>query len=183
MSKPSESQRVAIIPDVATMDWHHAREDFLNKNLKLGLNLETRGVIVESKGTPIAWCIWTHTFSDQLDEQGVPKGTLIALRFYVDETKSEAADAAYLMFKAIQIEAGTSHMAEANVWNPSKLILEAGIRAERDQVGNVDLSEVLIEREKDSIPSLLWYGDNKKEFDPQLQHGLDWLYNEKYCWC
>ena len=61
-------------------------------------------------------------------------------------------------------------LAKVDLWNPNPLV--RGLLA--DIAG--DAPHEWVERDVDSIPSLMWYGGEAEE-------DVEWVANEKYCWC
>ena len=94
-----------------------------------------------------------------------------------DETNS-AENAAKLdaVLREAQREAREWKMTEVQFWNPTSLVedlLERGAVAGK---GKVHLRKV--EREEESVASLMWYGEGEGTVDE-----LEWWGNEKYGWC
>jgi len=174
--------RVALIPDVETMQWHHAREEFAAQEM-LGRGVDVKGAIVDAGVGRRVWAIWTRTFAEN-----EANNTLHILRMVVegeeefgagvgseaDVGKQGAGDernikAVAAVLRAAQREAGRWPMQAVEVWNPSATVLAAARMVQPD-------AEVE-ERESESITSLMWYGDGSGENDE-----LDWVRNEKYAW-
>ena len=40
-----------------------------------------------------------------------------------------------------------------------------------------------VDREVDSIPSLMWYGDGEEREKVKEDEEIEWVANEKFCWC
>lgn len=175
--------RVALIPDADTMQWHHAREEFAAKEL-LGRAVDVKGAIVEAGEGKRVWAIWTRTFAEKAENS-----TLHILRMVVEgEKKFEAevgteeemgrmedleesnVSAAAAVLRAAQREAGRWPMHAVEVWNPSHTILAAARTIQPDAK--------FVERESQSITSLMWYGDVTGD-----DNGVEWVGNEKYGWC
>ncbi len=168
--------RVALIPDVHTMTWHHAREEFAAKEL-LSRAPDIKGAYVKTDSGDQVWCIWTRMFG--------PDNTLHILRFMIEgETlahsgeheplKPEHSDhgrvrAATAVLQAAQLEAGKWPMQHVEIWNPTPL----AILAARQTNPTIRV----IHREEESITSLRWHGD------PGEHTKVEWLLNEKYGWC
>ena len=174
---PSESKiRVALIPDVHTMTWHHAREEFAAKEL-LNREPDIKGAYVKTDSGDQVWCIWTRMFG--------PDNTLHILRFMIEgETVANSGEheplnlehpdhgrvrAATAVLQAAQLEAGKWPMKHVEIWNPTPLAVFAARQ--------IDPTVCIIHREQDSITSLRWHGD-LGEYTK-----VEWLLNEKYGWC
>lgn len=69
--------RVALIPDANTIQWHHAREEFLAQKL-LGRWPDIKGAIAERSAGERVWGIWTRTFSSE-------ENTLNILRLVIED--------------------------------------------------------------------------------------------------
>lgn len=179
-----EKPAVAIIPDLATITWHHAREEFVAKEL-FNRTSDVKGAMVSLESGLQAWCIWTCTWSGQGDKHG---NTLHILRLVVEEgdgstaydfspaseesvaslQSSPAVEAVTALFAAAQKHAAMWDMRTVQFWNPNSVALAAAKK--------LDESVVVQAREKDSICSLRWYGKGDGV-------GIDWVCNEKFAWC
>ena len=162
--------RVALIPDVETMQWHHAREEFAAMEL-LGRRTEVKGAIVDGGPGRRVWAIWTRMFAEE-----EWKNKLYILRMVVEgeENFHQAGDernvkAAATVLAAAQREAGMWPMHAVEVWNPSATILAAAKMIEPDAKHE--------ERESESVTSLMWYGGGSGEDEE-----VEWVGNEKYAW-
>ena len=163
--------RVALIPDSQTMNWHHAREEFLAKEL-LGRAPEVKGAIVKSANNRSVWCIWSRVFG-----QGKKGDTLYILRLFVEDedclsqepSSTQSVQAVASCLAAARIEASTWGMNEVEVWNPSSTAL-AGARL-------LDASTKVVHRDQESIACLNWYGDHIGT------QNVQWVANEKFGWC
>ncbi|KAL8692597.1 MAG: hypothetical protein Q9218_002413 [Villophora microphyllina] len=180
---PASDTRVALIPDVVTMQWHHAREEFLAQEL-LGRRPLTKGALAATADGKRVWCIWTRTFGSSEDEN-----VLHILRLVVEGENScdrqgvnapgegyrNVSDQALVaavasILEAAQLEASDWGMASVQFWNPSTLSVWAAKYLN-------PLTEI-IQRDDESLTSLRWHkgssSDNTK---------VDWISNEKYGWC
>lgn len=175
--------RTALIPDVSTMQWHHAREEFVAQEL-LGRNPQVKGAYTQSAGGSRVWCIWSRFYGNKSDGN-----TLYILRLAIedesllastssdargDHTSSVSSDdekvaAVALLLQAAQLEAGKWEMKDVQVWNPTPLVVLAAQK--------IEPSAHVVHRDEDSISSLRWHagvGDHTK---------VEWIANEKYGWC
>ncbi|MCJ1282919.1 hypothetical protein MMC26_002245 [Xylographa opegraphella] len=156
--------RVAFVPDVETVGWHHAREEFAAEEM-LGRRPEVKGAVVETAEGRV-WAVWTRTFG--ASEEG---NLLHVLRMVVEgalEEKEEgtwSVEAAAEVLRAAQREAGRWAMKTVEVWNPEGVV----VLAARSIVGEVEV----VDRDEESITSLMWYGEGE----------VEWVGNEKYGWC
>ena len=84
IGRPAQSEpkiQVALIPDVKTMKWHHAREEFAAKEM-LARVPDIKGVYTKTEAGDQVWCIWTCTFSS--NEAG---NILHILRFVIESER------------------------------------------------------------------------------------------------
>ena len=82
----SPKSAVALVPDLATMSWHHAREEFVAAEL-VGRTPDIKGAMVTDVTGVQAWCIWTRVWSSPGDEHG---NTLHILRLVVEGNDESA---------------------------------------------------------------------------------------------
>lgn len=176
-SKPS----VALVPDVHTLNWHHAREEFIADEL-YSRTADIKGAIVGTEPGRRAWCIWARVWTNPNEEAA---NTLHILRLVAEdeafsdfepasgEVPSDANSAAVVgqvaaLLAAAQAEAEKWHMEHVEVWNPANVTLAAARM--------LDASSEVVHRESASIASLRWYGEGDGT-------NLSWVCNEKYGWC
>lgn len=181
-AKPSEI-RVALVPDVNTLQWHHAREEFVANEL-LGKWPQVKGAMVKCGEGQRVWCVWTRTFGS-----GQDGNTLNILRLVIEgevegrENPSQAtADArldepdyrqvlaAARVIRSACLEAAKWTMNDVQLWNPTRLTVMAAKQ--------IEPSAKVIERAEESIASLRWHGPKS-----DLETEVKWLGNEKYGWC
>lgn len=172
---------VALLPNVATLAWHHAREEFIAKEL-YNRNPETKGALVEIAPGRRAWCVWTRVWTNPDDDDA---NTLHILRLAIEGDAAQdfapasedgvvnvqgspVVDAIAALFAAAQREAAEWEMEAVEFWNPTSVVLAAARK--------IDAHSKVHEREKASICSLRWYGEGDGE-------DLQWVCNEKYGWC
>ena len=172
-STPRQRMRMMLVPDLDHMLWHHRKEEFACERL-FGKQPQVKGAIAGRPGNRI-WAIWTHRFYGD-PESASSDNTLYILRLVIE---NQAVDAAQIELQAVQLkavlqvaqaEAAEWKLRSVKLWDPSplarKLIERTGIAHQR------------VEREHESIASLLWYGDGSGNEDM-----LEWVGNEKYAWC
>ncbi|KAJ8121136.1 hypothetical protein ONZ43_g2337 [Nemania bipapillata] len=63
------------------------------------------------------------------------------------------------------------HCGAVHLWNPTLDV--------RGLIARCGLAHKFVDREVDSIPSMMWYGPEKAAG----KNAVDWIANEKYCWC
>ncbi|KAF9696064.1 hypothetical protein EKO04_006076 [Ascochyta lentis] len=178
-SRPQGSKTaVALVPDVETVQWHHAREEFVGQEVH-GKVPKIKGAIVGDEVGKRVWCYWTRVWYNE-DVSIVKGNTMHILRLVVEDDALGSEDAqeggghgaaiAALLAMA-QREAEEWKTEHVEVWSPSAAAL-AGAQI-------LDKSARVIERDSESIASLLWYPEHEGRAADQL----DWISNEKYSWC
>ena len=153
------------------MDWHHAREEFLAKEM-LGRVPEVKGALVELDNQKAVWCIWSRVFALEKKDN-----TFYILRLVVEDEDDvgqrslglEKVHAVAACLAAAQNEATGWNMHNVHIWNPSPII-QAAARL-------LDSSAEIIHREQESIACLNWRGEKGGP-----QH-VEWVANEKFGWC
>ncbi|KAL8707582.1 MAG: hypothetical protein Q9220_007423 [cf. Caloplaca sp. 1 TL-2023] len=186
MSRPASHDRgirVALVADIATMQWHHAREEFLAQEL-FGRRPMSKGAMARTPDGRRAWCIWTRTFGSSKEEMVlnilrlVVEGEVtfgrqpldISLPGNTGKPDQAMVQAIAAILRAAQHEAADWAMSSVQFWNPSPLSV-SGARL-------INPSVVLTDRDDESIASLRWHGDA-----PSKDTKIDWVSNEKYAWC
>ncbi|KAH7095874.1 hypothetical protein FB567DRAFT_42359 [Paraphoma chrysanthemicola] len=171
---------VALLPDIDTIRWHHAREEFVGTELR-GDRPKVKGAIVGSEKGKRVWCIWTRMWSAErkdntfhllrlVIENGGWEDTAISHPNGQSEDHShDAAIAAIMVFA--QREAQDWGMAQVQIWNPSSVTVRAAQR--------LDPKARVIDRDEESIASLQWF----PEHNGPMADEIDWVANEKYAWC
>jgi len=167
-SLKSAGAKVAVNPDFEHFTWHWAREEFYAERL------------CPEKGAPVikgvghngagVYCAWNRNFGETPEEN-----TLFILRWVYDEPTTPAQmettiEAMAAILRRAQREAHEWGMARVEFWNPAPLMQKA--------VSLLDPTAEVIHREKSSIASLRWIGDEQG-----LGDDVEWLWNEKYAWC
>jgi hypothetical protein len=168
-SRPRGSKiAVALVPDIDTIRWHHAREEFVGEEL-FGKIPKVKGAIVGSEKGKRIWCYWTRMYYNAREAKG---NTLHILRLVIeDEQQTDVADAIAALMSLARKEAEEWKMAEVEAWNPSKATVAAARKL-------YPAAEV-IDRDRESIASLRWY----PEHEGGVADAIDWVGNEKYGWC
>lgn len=176
---------VCIIPDYENMGWHHVREDFICGKI-FGKQPKIKGALIGEPGHRM-WAIWTRSYYGPL--VAASGNTLHILRLVIEDDVSDSNcsnNSEGLAYKRSQLEAQAQKLkaileiaqAEAaewsllhvELWNPTPLV--------QDLIEKTNSKHSIVERETDSIPSLMWYGEGSEDVDK-----LEWVGNEKYGWC
>ncbi|KAL2176891.1 uncharacterized protein P884DRAFT_278130 [Thermothelomyces heterothallicus CBS 202.75] len=158
---------VAILPELDAMLWHLMREDFMTKSI-FGKTPTVRGAVTGKPGKRI-WAVWMRGYYGGLKKK--EGNVLHVLRVVVedpDQPDEELVGGFRSIVQIAQHEAAEWETQDVQIWNPTPklkgLVEKCGIESE------------FVVREKDSIASLRWYGD-----EPVSE--VDWVANEKYAWC
>ncbi|QIW99143.1 hypothetical protein AMS68_004661 [Peltaster fructicola] len=176
---PSSKTTVAILPDVRTMKWHHARSDFLAKEL-LDREIVNRGAKVVQPDGQEVWCVWQHIWSKaEADKdnklyilhlgiagEGEHDFSAASQQGSAKLKGSPTAKSYAALLAAAQAEAAAWSLNSVEMWNPTSVSLAAA------QLLDADVS--VQHRESSSITSLLWLGDGSQD--------IDWICNERYGW-
>lgn len=179
---------VVVVPDVETVSWHHAREDFVAQEFH-GSVPRVKGAILGDEVGKRVWCYWTRMWYNA-DPKASEGNTLHILRLVVEEygmfdweRPSSSEVEAEMKRKYAPVIAGLLHlaqkeakewrMAHVELWNPTPTVVEAARL--------LDPETKVVDRETESIASLRWYGE--KQGDRKVADYVDWLGNEKYSWC
>jgi GNAT superfamily N-acetyltransferase len=159
---------VALIPNHDTMQWHHMREDFVAGKI-FGKSPSIKGAIAGEPGSRI-WAIWTRAFYGPLKPDS--GNTLHILRLVIEDETDTKQNAAKLkaILEIAQAEAKEWQVGHVELWNPTEVVKKLV------QMTGSEHSEV--EREEESIASLMWYGEGSGNTDE-----IEWVGNEKYGWC
>lgn len=184
-SRPKGSNTaVALLPNIETIRWHHAREEFVGAEIR-GKAPKVKGAVVGSEKGKRVWCFWTRMWYNNNPAES--KGnTLHILRLVIedgswqDATTSRAngisvdhshdASVAALLAMA-QREAEEWKMDHIEIWNPTSATVSAAQR--------LHPSAEVVDRDEESIASLQWF----PEHDGPMAEKIDWVGNEKYGWC
>ncbi|KAI1656772.1 hypothetical protein F4813DRAFT_125281 [Daldinia decipiens] len=174
---------VAFAPDHDTLRWHLYRDDFIASILFKSTpsppqETFTRGALAGPEGHRV-WAVWSRNYygSSGAPADNVDKNTLYILRLVIEpesteagnETPSEDVGEAFgAVVQAALREASRWHLGKVDLWNPSPTV--------KKLIGSSRLQHRWVERDEDSIPSMMWYGDEDVR-------NVEWVANEKYCWC
>ena len=196
-ARPVDSNTaVALVPDVDTIRWHHARENYVGKELH-GKTPKVKGAIVGSEKGKRVWCYWTRMWynNDPKESKG---NTLHMLRLVIEDEglsswessgtnhisgsgkshqqngdgrSSYHKSAITSLLLMAQREAQEWSMAEVQAWNPTLVMVSAAQR--------LDPNTAVVNRDEESIASLKWHPLHKGP----VAESIDWVGNEKYGWC
>lgn len=167
-SKKSQNAQVAILPDFDHFVWHWAREEFFSQQVFSHRAPPT----IKGAGNDDArvYCAWNRNFGEKAEDS-----VLYILRWVYDQPTSPEQEQKLVhamadILRRAQHEAKEWGLSTVEFWNPEPLLQKA--------VKVLDPDAQVIHREKSSISSLRWTGD---------EHGLgqdvEWVLNEKYTWC
>ena len=166
--------RMVLVPDHNHMLWHHRKEEFVCNRL-FGKQPRVKGAIAGQPGNRV-WAIWTHRFYGD-PESATSENTLYILRLVIE---NQIADAPWIDLQAKQLKAILQiAQAEAAEWN-----LRSGVKLwdpsplAQKFIERTEIPHQRVEREHESIASLLWYGGGSGKEDV-----VEWVANEKYAWC
>jgi hypothetical protein len=184
-SRPKGSKTaIALLPDIDTIEWHHARENFVGMELH-GKTPKVKGAIVGTEKGKRVWCYWTRMWynSNPAEAKG---NTLHILRLVKEgggwegtatshvngEPVDHSHDAAIAALLVVaQREAEEWKMEHMEIWNPTSATASAARR--------LDSSAKVVDRDVESIASLQWF----PKHDGPMVEKIDWISNEKYAWC
>lgn len=159
---------VALIPNHDVMQWHHKREDFVSGKI-FGKSPTIKGAIAGEPGSRV-WAIWTRAFYGPLKPEA--GNTLHILRLVIEDETNVEANANKLkgILKIAQAEAKEWQLGHVELWNPTEVV--------KQMIKRTGLEHSEVEREEESIASLMWYGEGNGTSDD-----IEWVGNEKYGWC
>jgi hypothetical protein len=163
---------LAIIPDLQTIEWHHLRQTFMISKLFPNRATPTiNGAISHGPPGSRIWIIFSRVFYGPLaDEKAGNKFYVLRLVVEDERVSDENAEKLAAVLKVAQKEAGEWELKSVAVWNVSAVVKEL--------LGRTGMQWEVVEREEDSIASLMWYGEG--EGGPEE---VEWVANEKFAWC
>ncbi|KAF2661338.1 hypothetical protein K491DRAFT_701052 [Lophiostoma macrostomum CBS 122681] len=161
---------VSLIPDIETIKWHHAREDFVGKELH-GKAPKIKGAVVGREAGKRAWCYFNRMWYNGNPNEA--KGnTLHVLRLVVEEQCEASPTSAIAALLAVaQREAEEWKMEDVEIWNPSQTTVAAAQA--------IHAGAKVVDRDLESITSLKWFPPH----GGPVADEIDWISNEKYGWC
>ncbi|EFX05759.1 hypothetical protein CMQ_3828 [Grosmannia clavigera kw1407] len=171
----------ALLPGVDALHWHLVREKYMTQHI-LQRSPTVHGAIASTASTNNTqpghrlWVVWTRTYHG--GPEATAGNTLHILRVVLEDVDDDDAAPANLSarhadgFRAIialaRAEAARWHCGDVQLWNPTPAVKTLTQKA--------GLTPTLVDRETDSIASLMWYGEGPTE-------EVAWVANEKYAWC
>lgn len=178
--------RMMLVPDYDHMLWHHRKEEFVCDRL-FGKKPQFKGAITGQPGNRV-WVVWAHRFYG--DPESVSSGnTLYILRLVIEnqnvvstfssEGRESPDNAEQLrlhveqlkaILQAAQAEAAEWKLTHVTLWDPAPLVQEL--------IEQAGIQHCKVERQKESIACLLWYGKSSGMGDSP-----EWIGNEKFAWC
>lgn len=182
MAKPTSASvdvRVALVPDIATMRWHHAREEYLGETLHKRFPYH-KGALAKTPDGRRVWCTWTRTFGATQDENVLNILRLVieaedgvggpSIKPIVESDRDAMENAIAAILEQAQLEAFNWGMKRVELWNPSPSTISAAKK--------IDPAINVVDRIDESITSLRWHGK-------PLPAGtkIEWIANEKFGWC
>ena len=172
-SSSSRKTLMMLVPDLDHMLWHHRKEEFACDKL-FGRYPHVKGVMTGELNDRM-WVIWTHRYYGHPHSIS-SNNTLYILRVVIEnqgkdrEQREHQVEQMRAILRAAQHEAAEWELDCVKVWDPANLI--------QDIVERTGIQHRKVEREDESIASLLWFGEGSSKDDT-----VEWLGNEKYGWC
>jgi hypothetical protein len=163
---------LAIVPDLETMEWHHLRQQFMTSKLFPGRPAPTiNGAISAGPVGSRIWIIFSRVFYGPLtDDKAGNKFYVLRLVVEDERITEENAQKLDAVLRIAQKEAGEWSLKSVAIWNVSEVV--------KSLLAKTNLEYEYVDREEDSIPSLMWYGEGNGE-----PEDLEWVANEKFAWC
>ncbi|KAK1973695.1 hypothetical protein LZ30DRAFT_742750 [Colletotrichum cereale] len=166
LARPSDKTRVSLVPDLDAMLWHLMREDYMTKHI-FGKTPTVRGGVVGDPGARV-WAVWTRGYYGGLKRPD-DGNTMHVLRLAVEDDDATPdpvlQDAVDALLRLARAEAAEWSVNNVELWNPDPRV--------RALVESAGIPHDFVERETDSIASLMWYGEGD----------VEWVLNEKFGWC
>ena len=172
-SSSSRKTLMMLVPDLDHMLWHHRKEEFACNKL-FGKHPQVKGVMTGELNDRM-WVIWTHRYYGHPHAVSL-NNTLYILRIVIEnqnpdqEQREHQVEQMRAILWAAQHEAADWDLDCVKMWDPAHLI--------QDMVERTGIQHRRVEREEESIASLLWFGEGSGKDDT-----VEWLGSEKYGWC
>ncbi|KAL7793068.1 hypothetical protein V8C37DRAFT_379185 [Trichoderma ceciliae] len=162
--------RVAVIPDIDTLQWHFYRQAFIC-NTAFGRKPTVHGALYTSPshGSRV-WGLFerNHYGGPEKPE----KNMLSFLRFVIEDDAmpdDELSRAVVGIFRAAEREAREWSCSKVEIWNPLERVRKAVDDA-------AEFESTFVVREAKNLASLNWFGEGSTE-------DIDWVANERFEWC
>lgn len=172
-SSASSQIRMMIVPDLDHMLWHHRKEEFACDKI-FGKQPRFKGAVTGEPNDRI-WVIWTHRYYGHPHNNPLDN-TLYILRVVIEsqsadlEQREHQVEQMRAILWAAQDEAAEWQLRSVKLWDPGYLL--------QDIVERTSIQHRRVEREDESIASLMWFGEGSGK-----DNMVEWLGNEKYGWC
>ncbi|KAL7900239.1 hypothetical protein HDV63DRAFT_370674 [Trichoderma sp. SZMC 28014] len=162
--------RVAVLPDIDTLQWHFYRQAFIC-NTAYGRKPTVHGALYTSPSTGSR--VWGLFERNHYGGPNKPeKNVLSFLRFVVEDSDiidEELFEAVVGIFRAAEKEAKDWECSKVEIWNPldrvRKIVEDAA-----------EFESIFVVRDAKNLASLNWFGEGTAE-------DLDWVVNERFEWC
>ncbi|KAL7924320.1 hypothetical protein ACQKWADRAFT_286441 [Trichoderma austrokoningii] len=169
-SSDASKTRVAILPDIDTLQWHLYRQAFIC-DTAYGRKPAVHGALYASPSTGSR--VWGIFERNHYGGPNKPeKNVLSFLRFVVEDSNIsdlELSEAVVGIFRAAEKEARDWECSKVEIWNPlgrvRKIVEDAA-----------EFESIFVVRDAKNLASLNWFGDGAAE-------DLDWVVNERFEWC
>ncbi|TVY30198.1 Uncharacterized protein LHYA1_G000745 [Lachnellula hyalina] len=117
------------------------------------------------------WIVFSRVFYGPL-ANAKSGNTLYILRLVVEDERDTDENAQKLksVLQVAQAEAKEWEVSSVTAWNVSDVV--------KGLLKRTGLEHTFVDRENDSITSLMWYGEGRGDVD-----SIGWLGNEKFAWC
>lgn len=169
-SSDASKTRVAVLPDIQTLQWHLYRQAFIC-NAAYGRKPTVHGALYASPTTGSR--VWGLFERNHYGGPNKPeKNVLSFLRFVVEDSNisdQELSEAVVGIFRAAEREARDWECSKVEIWNPLGRV--------RKIVENAaEFESIFVVRDAKSLASLNWFGQGAAE-------DLDWVVNERFERC
>ncbi|EHK49796.1 uncharacterized protein TrAtP1_007634 [Trichoderma atroviride] len=169
-SSDASKTRVAVLPDIDTLQWHFYRQAFIC-NTAYGRKPTVHGALYTSPSTGSR--VWGLFERNHYGGPNKPeKNVLSFLRFVVEDGNiidKELSEAVVGIFRAAEKEAKDWECSKVEIWNPL-------VRVRKIVENATEFESIFVVRDAKNLASLNWFGEGNAE-------DLDWVVNERFEWC
>ncbi|TVY80945.1 Lysine acetyltransferase [Lachnellula suecica] len=173
-TKTTRKPSVAIIPDHLTMTWHHLREQFMcTKLFPTRAPPTIHGAISSGALGSRIWIIFSRVFYGPLSDPKSGNNLYILRLVAEDAAAADTEENARRLKSVLEIAQGEAKewgVGGVSVWNVSDAV--------KTLLQRTGLQYTTVDRESESIASLMWYGEGRGDVE-----SVEWVGNEKYAWC